>query len=67
LLDVLQVKPLLGRSFRHDDVIRGHENVTVLTYNLWQNLFHGASDVIGKTVRLADAPYQVIGVLPQNF
>ncbi len=67
LLDVLQVRPLLGRAFRPDDAIEGRDNVAILTYGLWQSLFDGDPKVIGKTVRLADVPHQVIGVLPRNF
>ncbi len=67
LLDILQVKPLLGRGFRPGDAIKGHENVAILTYSLWQSLFGGDPNVIGKTVRLAETPHEVIGVLPQSF
>jgi len=67
LFDVLQVTPLLGRTFLPEDGVQGHENVAILTYPLWQNLFHGDPNVIGKTVRLADNPREVIGVLPANF
>jgi predicted permease len=67
LFDVLQVTPLLGRAFAPEDGVKGHENVAILTYPLWQNVFHGDADVVGKTVRLADIPREVIGVLPPNF
>lgn len=67
LLDVLEVTPVLGRSFRPEDGARGHENVAMLTYGLWQQLFHGDANVIGKTLRVADVPRVIIGVLPQTF
>ena len=67
LFDVLQVTPLLGRTFLAEDGVKGHDNVAILTYALWQNFFHGDPNVIGKTVRLADNPREVIGVLPANF
>ncbi len=41
LLDVLEVTPLLGRGFRAEDSVKGHDNVAILTYSLWQSLFHG--------------------------
>src|SRR5207237_6033466 len=41
LLDILQVQPLLGRTFIPEDGIQGHDNVAILTYSLWQSLFHG--------------------------
>jgi predicted permease len=67
LFDVLQVTPLLGRTFLPEDGVQGHDNVTILTYALWQSFFHGDPNVIGKTIRLADSPREVIGVLPANF
>ncbi len=65
--DVLQVHALLGRTFVPGDGIRGHDDVAVLTYGLWQDLFHGDPGVIGATVRLGDVPRRVVGVLPADF
>ncbi len=67
LFDILQVQPLLGRTFIPDDGIQGHDKVVILTYSLWQNLFHGDPGVIGKTIRLGDVSREVIGVLPVGF
>ncbi len=67
LLDVLRVAPLLGRGFVPEDGVKGHDRVAILTYALWQGFFNGDPNVIGKTIRLADTPREVIGVLPANF
>jgi len=67
LFDVLQVTPLLGRGFLPEDGVEGHENVAILTYGLWQSLFHGDPQVVGKSVRLADTPREIIGVLAAGF
>ncbi len=67
LLEVLEVAPVLGRGFRPEDGVPGHDHVALLTYGLWQSLFHGDPNVIGQTLRVADAPKEIIGVLPQNF
>jgi predicted permease len=67
LFGVLQVAPILGRDFRAEDNIEGRNNVAIITYSLWQTLFHGDPHVIGKTVRVAHVPRTVIGVLPANF
>ena len=66
-LNLLEVTPLLGRNFVPSDEIKGHDQVAILAYSIWQTLFHGDPNVIGKSVRLADAPYEVIGVLPKDF
>ncbi len=67
LLEVLQVTPILGRSFRPEDGVKGRDDVAILTYALWQRLFHGDPAVIGRRLRIADVPCEVIGVLPASF
>jgi predicted permease len=67
LFDILQVPPFLGRSFLPQDGVKGHDNVAILSYPLWQSLFHGDPSVIGKAIRIADTPREVIGVLPASF
>src|SRR5580658_10342959 len=60
LFDVLQVTPLLGRTFLHEDDMKGHDKVAILSYPIWQSLFRGDPNVIGKTVRLYDTRREVI-------
>jgi predicted permease len=65
--DILQVHAFLGRTFLPEDGIQGHDNVAVLTYPTWQNLFHGDAGVIGSNIRLGDVSRQIVGVLPEGF
>lgn len=67
LFDILQVKPLIGRTFLPADGVRGRDDVVILSYPLWKTLFSGGPGVIGTTVRIADVPRRVIGVLPPGF
>jgi predicted permease len=67
LLDVLQVRPLLGRSFLPQDGVRGRENVAVLTHSAWERLFNSDRGVIGRSIRLDENPVEIIGVLPPDF
>jgi predicted permease len=67
LFDILQVSPSLGRTFISEDGVPGHDHVVILTDALWRNLLGSDPAVIGKTVRIADVPRQVIGVLPAGF
>ncbi len=60
---VLDTAPIDGRLFVPADHDAKAQNVAVLTYALWQRAFGGAS-VVGQTVRLADVPVQVVGILP---
>lgn len=64
---VFGVKPLLGRTFLPGEDQPGKDDVTVLSYEVWQNNFGGQPDVIGKVARLDGTPYTVIGVMPASF
>ena len=66
--DVLDVKPVLGRSFTPDeDKSIGANTVVVFSHALWQQRFGGDPNIVGKTVRLNDRQYEVIGVAPDYF
>ena len=62
----LQVAPLMGRYFtqREDDQ---KEQVTVVSYSLWQNRMHGSPSVLGSKILLDRKPYEIIGVMPRSF
>lgn len=62
------VHPVLGRGFEAgDDVGRNSHPVTVISYQMWQERFHGDSNVIGATQLLAGLPHTIIGVAPKGF
>ncbi len=67
LMPVLGVKPVLGRVFTREEDTRGAPRVAVISWSLWQQLFGGSSDAIGRTVRLNDRPVVVVGVMPRGF
>jgi predicted permease len=66
--DVLEVKPILGRTFLPDeDKAIGANNVVVLSHSFWQRRLGADANIVGKTVQLNNRGYQVIGVAPQTF
>ena len=65
--EVMQVKPLLGRSFTPEEQVDGKDYVAVLGHALWQKRFAGDPNIVGKTITLSSRPYTVIGVLPADF
>lgn len=67
LFGTLGVRPLLGRTFGPQSSAAGAEPVVVLSYALWQSLFNGRADAIGKTLHLNGKLYTVIGVMPAYF
>ena len=62
--DVFGIKAAAGRTFAKDEDQPGKEKVVVITHRLWQNLFGGNREVVGRTILLNGEPYTVIGVLP---
>ncbi|HJY07551.1 MAG TPA: ABC transporter permease, partial [Bryobacteraceae bacterium] len=64
---VLGIPPELGRSFTSVEDTPGGPPVTVLSYALWQRLFHGDPSVVGKALTLRGEPFTVVGVMPRDF
>ncbi len=64
---VLGVQPVLGRTFSAEEDRAGGPNAAVLSYRLWQRLFHGDSAVLGKAAIIHGEPVTVVGVMPRDF
>jgi predicted permease len=62
--DVLEVKPLVGRTFRAGEDAPGAEPLLVLSYDYWMRSWGGDRGVVGRTLRMNDRIHTVIGVLP---
>jgi predicted permease len=65
-LELLDVNPILGRSFSKDEYA-GRNHIVLLSAALWQSHFGGDPGVLGRSVKLDDESYTVIGVLPSSF
>ncbi len=66
--DVLGIRPILGRTFEpSEDTGRNAHPVTVISYDAWQNRYHGDRAIIGRQQRLNGVPYTIIGVTPEGF
>jgi len=63
---ILGVRPLLGRAFDMSEDVPHGPRVVVLGFGLWQRQFGGDRTVIGRTVRLHDEPYTILGVMPER-
>src|SRR5437899_4919006 len=66
-LDILNVKPRLGRSFLEEEDAPGAPPVAMISGRLWRRVFQGDPQVVGKTATLNAIPHIIIGVLPDNF
>ena len=67
LFRTLGVNPALGRDFNADETRPGGPLAMVLTDGLWRRSFGANPEVVGRTVRLEDASYTVVAVLPSGF
>jgi predicted permease len=67
LFPLLGVQPILGRTYSAQEEQPGHNQVVVISYSLWRSYYAGDPNVVGKTMRLYNRPYVVIGVLPEGF
>jgi predicted permease len=64
---VLGVGAQLGRTFDPQDATPGYNLEVVLSDGLWRSQFGADPNIIGKTLRLDNDPYQVVGVMPRGF
>jgi predicted permease len=68
LFDVMEIRPLLGRFFvAEEDRVPGRDAVVVLSHEMWTRQFGSDPNVLGQSLRLAGAPFTVIGVAPAGF
>ncbi|HEX3681142.1 MAG TPA: ABC transporter permease [Bryobacteraceae bacterium] len=65
--EISQAQPRLGRVFRGQDMQPGHDQVVLLSYNLWNSRFNADPEIIGKTIIVNGSPRAVIGVLPKRI
>ncbi|MBS1788101.1 MAG: ABC transporter permease [Acidobacteria bacterium] len=67
LFSMLGVSPLLGRSFSTEEAAANASSVVILSEKLWQTQFAGDPKIIGRTIRLDERPYTVVGVMPSQL
>ncbi|MEO6003880.1 MAG: ABC transporter permease [Opitutus sp.] len=67
LFPLLGVQPAQGRNFLEGEEREGNDRVVIISDNFWQTHFAGASDVLGRHVRLNGVEHSVVGVMPAGF
>jgi predicted permease len=67
LLQTLGVHATIGRLFTAEEDRAGASGTVILSTPMWRTHFGGDPNVLGHTIRLDDAPYTVIGVMPPDF
>jgi len=66
-LALLGVKPELGRWFDPADQTPGFTLEVVISDGLWKGAFGGDPHILGRSLRLDNDLYRVIGVMPAGF
>jgi putative ABC transport system permease protein len=64
---LLDVKPRLGRSFDPEDQTPGFNLEVLISDGLWKRAFGSDPHILGKSVRLDNDLYRVVGVMPPGF
>jgi predicted permease len=65
-LDVLGLRPLLGRWFDETEEQPGAPLVAVLGYQAWTRVFQADRSIVGRVIRVDGAPVTIVGVAPRN-
>lgn len=67
MMDLLGVRPLLGRGLLPADERPGAPRVVLIGESLWRHAFAGDPHIVGRTVRVNGDWSTVVGVLPAGF
>jgi predicted permease len=64
----LGVRAALGRTFTpDDDRVQGGAPVSVISHGFWRSKFNGNPDIVGRTLRLNQTIFTIIGVAASDF
>jgi predicted permease len=66
-IPLLQVAPILGRSFTADEDEPNGPWPVIISESVWRNRFRSARDVIGKKLFVNSVPREVVAVMPDAF
>jgi predicted permease len=62
------LRPAVGRLLTEDDDrVPGAHPVAVVSYDYWDRRFARDPHVVGRTFRMGDTLYEIIGVAPEGF
>ncbi|HET9372931.1 MAG TPA: ABC transporter permease [Vicinamibacterales bacterium] len=67
LLALLGVQPIAGRSIGDADLDPNAPPVILISHAIWQSRFGGDPGAIGRTMRLSDRTFTIVGVMPPRF
>lgn len=62
-----RVPPLMGRILQKSDERGDAADVVVIGYDFWKNRLDGATDAVGRVIRISGTPVTIVGVMPQGY
>jgi len=65
--EMLRTPPARGRTFTTDDEYANRPKVAIVSDEFWRTRLASDPQIIGKTLRLDDQPFEIVGVLPASF
>ena len=63
----LGVQPALGRAFTMSDERQDNASVAVIGYGFWQAKFNADPNVVGRTLRMNQTIFTIVGVAARDF
>jgi predicted permease len=64
LFDVLGIKPLHGRLFdRTEEAPDADGSIAIISEELWRERYGSDPNILGKTIRLNELPFTVVGIM----
>jgi putative ABC transport system permease protein len=66
LLPMVGITPIVGRTFSEQEDVRRGPSVVLISESLWGRLLNRDPAIVGRTLRLDEQPYTVIGVVPDE-
>jgi predicted permease len=67
LLELLGVRPLLGRSFLAVEASEGDDRAVLIAESLWRSRFNAAPSLVGTSILIDGEPHHVVGIVPDWF
>src|SRR6185312_4286391 len=64
---VFRIQPFLGRDLTRDDAKQGAAPVVLVSYGYWKQYLGSATDLSQLHLKIDNAVFSVVGVLPQGF
>jgi putative ABC transport system permease protein len=65
-LPMLGLQPLSGRAFLPEEDVAGGPPVVIISAALRQDYFSRDADAVGRTIRISEREYTIVGVMPEG-